>query len=193
VAKEGAGSVLSVFRATIRNRTLLRLELAFAAFNGAEWAVWVCLLVYAYSIGGATAACVMALLQLILRVRPAGDDSRGRRVLFFRGDPLIDWKSELIDCGADLAEVLIEGIEPVYALGEHALITAKALLDEHAGRPAAAGFAAAARWHGFGVPYEEAQALFGEARCLVVLESATISPTMVDVARLLETGGDAER
>ena len=143
---------------------------------------------------GGAAACVVALPQFILRVRPASDDSRGRRVVFCRGDPLTDWKSELIDCGADLAEVLIEGVEPVYALGEHALITAKALLDEHADRPAAAGFVdAAARWHGFGVPYEEAQALFGEARCLVVLESATISPTLVDVARLLETGGDAER
>jgi hypothetical protein len=192
VSREGEASIASVFATTMRNGSLLRQELERPAFNWAEWAVWVCLLVYAYSIGGATAACVMALLQLILRVRPAGDDSRGRRVLFFRGDPLIDWKSELIDCGADLAEVLIEGIEPVYALGEHALITAKALLDEHAGWPAAAGFAAAS-WHGFGVPYEEAQALLGQGPCLLVLGSATISPTMVDVARLLETGGDAER
>ena len=65
MARQGGTSVLSVFRATIRNRTLLRLELAFAAFNGAEWAVWVCLLVYAYSVGGATAAGIMALVQLI--------------------------------------------------------------------------------------------------------------------------------
>ena len=49
----------------MRNRSLLRLELAFAAFNGAELAVWVCLLVYAYSVGGATAAGIMALVQLI--------------------------------------------------------------------------------------------------------------------------------
>ncbi|MCX6363551.1 MAG: hypothetical protein NTW58_05170, partial [Actinobacteria bacterium] len=128
-----------------------------------------------------------------------------------------------------LAEVLMEGVEPIYPLGDYALIAARAILDEHAGRraDAAAGFAdAAARWHEFGVPYEEAQALCGEARCLValgrapqaaaplaaarviferlgarpalfetdrVLESATISPAVVDVARLLETGGDAER
>ena len=49
----------------MRNGSLLRLELAFAAFNGAEWAVWVCLLVSACSVGGATAAGIMALVQLI--------------------------------------------------------------------------------------------------------------------------------
>jgi hypothetical protein len=58
-------SITSVFAATIRNAALLRLELAFATFNGAEWAVWVSLLVYAYTVGGATASGVMALVQLI--------------------------------------------------------------------------------------------------------------------------------
>jgi MFS family permease len=55
----------SVFRAALRNPALVRLELAWAAFNGAEWAVWVCLLVYAYGVGGATASGIMALVQLI--------------------------------------------------------------------------------------------------------------------------------
>ena len=58
-------SITSVFAATIRNAALLRLELAFATFNGAEWAVWVSLLVYAYTVGGATASGVMALVQLV--------------------------------------------------------------------------------------------------------------------------------
>ncbi len=61
----GGTSILTVFRTTIRNGSLLRLELAFAAFNGAEWAVWVCLLVYAYSVDGATGSGLMALVQLI--------------------------------------------------------------------------------------------------------------------------------
>jgi MFS family permease len=65
VAKDGGTSVFAIFSATIKNRALLSLELAFAAFNGAEWAVWVALLVYAYSIGGATASGAMALVQLI--------------------------------------------------------------------------------------------------------------------------------
>ena len=75
---------------------------------------------------------------------------------------------------AELAERLLEGVEPIYPLSEHALSATRALLDESAGRrtEAAAGFAAAARWRAFGVPYEAAQALLGEGRCLVALERA---------------------
>lgn len=65
MATDGGTSVAGIFATTIRNRSLLSLELAFAAFNGAEWAVWVSLLVYAYSVGGATASGAMALVQLI--------------------------------------------------------------------------------------------------------------------------------
>ena len=49
-------STTAVFAAAFRNRTLLRLELAWAVFNGAEWGVWIALLVYAYTHGGAAAA-----------------------------------------------------------------------------------------------------------------------------------------
>jgi MFS family permease len=59
------GSVRSVFAATVRNAALIRLELAFATYNGAEWAVWISLLVYAYTVGGATASGIMALVQLL--------------------------------------------------------------------------------------------------------------------------------
>jgi MFS family permease len=62
---EQSGSIRGVFAATVRNASLLRLELAFATFNGAEWAIWVSLLVYAYTVGGATASGVMALVQLV--------------------------------------------------------------------------------------------------------------------------------
>jgi class 3 adenylate cyclase len=69
----------------------------------------------------------------------------------------------------------------------HVRTTAAALLAEADGRTdeAAAGFAdAAARWHDFGVPYEEAHALLGLGRCLATLvREADAATTLADAAR----------
>jgi len=83
----------------------------------------------------------------------------------------------------DLAEVLVEEVTSTYPLSGHALASAHAQLDEHAGQTgaAAAGFAdAAARWRDFGVPYEEAQALLGQGRCLVALSRAPGAAPVTD-------------
>ncbi len=60
-----------------------------------------------------------------------------------------------------------------------------ALLAESHGDPkAAADFAdAASRWHDFCVPYEEAQALLGQGRCLVALGRAPEAAAPLDQAR----------
>jgi hypothetical protein len=54
-------TTVAVFGIALRNRSLLRLELAYSAFCAAEWGVWVSLVVYAYARGGATGAIALAI------------------------------------------------------------------------------------------------------------------------------------
>ena len=54
-----------MFAAVLRRGALRRVLLAFFIFNAAEWAVWLAMLVYAFTIGGTTTAGLVALLQLI--------------------------------------------------------------------------------------------------------------------------------
>ncbi len=72
----------------------------------------------------------------------------------------------------DLASKIAEDDSPLSPLREHGRVTCRALLAEARGEheAAAAGFAAAAaRWHDFGVPYEEGHALLGQGRCMAAL------------------------
>ncbi|MEE4276217.1 MAG: AAA family ATPase, partial [Thermoleophilia bacterium] len=70
-------------------------------------------------------------------------------------------------------------------LWQHAMTTAGALLAEADGQPeAAVGFAAAASgWRDFEMPYEEAQALLGQGRCLMALGRAPEAAPALAAAR----------
>ncbi len=86
----------------------------------------------------------------------------------------------------DLARRIAESRAGVLPLQQHAVQSMWALIDETGDEheAAAAGFAdAAARWHDFGVPYEEAQALLGQGRCLVVLGRAPEAAAPLAAAR----------
>jgi class 3 adenylate cyclase len=109
------------------------------------------------------AASLLTELEQVPNVRHALDYLRSLpdlvRVAIAAGEP---------DLGARLAD----GPEPVYQLDQHAAVTARALLAEQHGEHAAAAalFAdAAGRWKRFEVPWEQAQALLGQGRCLLAL------------------------
>jgi predicted MFS family arabinose efflux permease len=55
---------LAAFGAVLRNRRILLVELAYIGFNLAEWAIWIAMLVFAYSRGGASQVGLAVFVQL---------------------------------------------------------------------------------------------------------------------------------
>ena len=116
------------------------------------------------AVGEARAAApLLTELEQVPNVRHTLDFMRSLpdlvRVAIAAGEP---------DLGAQLAD----GLTPVYQLDQHATVTARALLAEQHGEhaEAAALFTdAAGRWERFEVPWEQAQALLGQGRCLLTL------------------------
>ena len=96
-------------------------------------------------------------------------------------------RSALAAGDVELAERLVEGVEPSLPIREHALVASAALLAEAQGEyaDAASRFAeAAARWEGFGARLEQAYALLGEGRCLATLDDPSADGSL-RVARVL--------
>ena len=58
-------ATLRVFGTAARNRSLLLVELAVLTFNGAQWGVALALVVWAYTRGGAAAASLIVIVQLV--------------------------------------------------------------------------------------------------------------------------------
>ena len=84
----GLRSTPNVFGTALRNRSLLLLELSWLTFSGAEWGVWIALMVWAYTYGGAAATSLIVIVQLVpcILIAPylgvMTDRRRAGRVLF---------------------------------------------------------------------------------------------------------------
>jgi MFS family permease len=111
-----------VIRATFANRGLRRMTLGYLAFSATEYAVWIAMLVYAYEQGGATAAGVVALVQLVPATlfAPIGGVLSDRR----RPAAVLAW-GYVTQCAAlsATAAVLLGGGPPVLAYFFATLVT----------------------------------------------------------------------
>jgi hypothetical protein len=65
VARDSTARRLGVFRALTGNKALIRVVAAYALFVLTEYSVWIAMLVFAYSHGGAAVAGLVALAQLV--------------------------------------------------------------------------------------------------------------------------------
>ncbi len=57
--------VIAPLRAAATSPSIARAVVAFGGFTMAEWAVWIAMLVYSYELGGAAAAGIVAVVQLL--------------------------------------------------------------------------------------------------------------------------------
>ena len=110
-------SRVEVFREVVRNADLRRLELAFSGFNAAEWSTWIAILVYAYSVGGASTVGVLSIVM----VTPSAIIAPVAAQL---GDRLPRQRVMVLGYGLQTATMIVTGLAllvhlppiPIYAL-----------------------------------------------------------------------------
>ena len=125
---------------------------------------------------GAYARCVQGKRAEARELLLSSCDDELRRLLLESTSALLPLVRTAMECGDPATvEDLARDIRPLVPLDQIAALSVAAIVaaarGEHA--EAAAGFAdAAARWHDFGVPYEEAKAQVGRGRCLLALGRA---------------------
>lgn len=59
------GDTARTYRTVMRSRSLRRVLIAFLFFNAEEYGIWIAITVFAYDIGGATTAGLVAIAQLV--------------------------------------------------------------------------------------------------------------------------------
>ena len=116
------GPTRAVFAQVARNRRLLRLVSAYALFMVCEYALWIAMLVYAYDKGGATAAGLVALAQLLpsaavgVMVGPLADRASPVKLL------VVGYALQAVAAAAT-ALALAGGLPPVFAYAGAVLVS----------------------------------------------------------------------
>jgi MFS family permease len=107
-------SSLRVFAQVGRSKSLIRVVAAYAAFTLTEYSVWIAMLVYAYDRGGANAAGVIAVAQLVPAAiaAPLASVVADRRspVLLLAGGYLVQALGTAAAAGA-----IVVGAPPIFA------------------------------------------------------------------------------
>jgi len=122
VGGDSGGHRLHAFRSLAGNRELLRVLGGYALFILTECAVWIALIVYAYSHGGATTAGLVAVVQLVpaavlAPVAAAFADRRSPVVLLAGG-----YLALAVTVGAITAAVLLGAPLAAYGCGAVAFV-----------------------------------------------------------------------
>jgi tetratricopeptide (TPR) repeat protein len=122
------------------------------------------------------------------------EESRARRTPYYGRQLVRAIRAALDVADRDLAERLVDRLEPRYPLDEHAVCAARACLAEHAGKldeAASLYRESAQRWQNFGNVPERAYALLGQGRCLRGLGRTGAEEPLLEARELFASMGYA--